>query len=128
MSIKLDSLGTGPLPDVLYVQTHSCRSGRMNLCRLDAKVAVLISCIAQAITKRIYRVIGHIEVIGTEFLEPGPFQWPAGVHMIVVEGDLSDVLGPSGAELTGWIDVAEKHIGNGMPCFAAAEPDVRADE
>src|ERR1700754_800369 len=82
-------------------------------------------CIAQSIAKGIYRVIGHVEVVGAELLEPGAFQWPAGIHMIVIDRNLSDILGPGGAELTGGVDVAEKDVGNSMSCFAAAEPNIQ---
>src|ERR1700744_1354876 len=81
--------------------------------------------ITQSIAKGIYRIIGDIEVVRTEFLEPVAFpQWTARIHMVVIQRNLSYILRPGGAQLAGGIDIPEQHVGNGMSRFGTAKPYV----
>src|SRR5581483_2992290 len=78
-----------------------------------------------SITKGIYGIIGDIQIIRPEFLEPMAFQRSAGILMVIIKRHLSYILWPGRSQLATRIDIPEQHIGDSMTGFRTTEPDIQ---
>src|SRR6185312_7792713 len=82
-------------------------------------------CIAEPIAERIHGVVRDIEIVGPEFLEPGTFQRPPRVLMIIVKRNLSYILRPGHGELAAGVYIPEQYVGNRMTGFRSAKPYIQ---
>src|ERR1039458_8968598 len=101
--VKLHRLSSGTVARVLYLHTDARRPFRMDLRRVDAKVAVLILCVAHAITKRVKRCCRHIDVAALQVMHPVGF----GGLVVVVGGQLANMSGNRNSQPAAGVVIAE---------------------
>src|ERR1700761_9428741 len=83
-------------------------------------------CITHPIAKRINGIIGYVQIIGSELLEPGSIrQWPACIHVVIIDRDLSDILRPGCAKLSRRVDSPKQYVGYGVSGFGTAKPHIQ---
>src|ERR1700723_293915 len=111
MKIQLHDRIACYLARIFHVDQGFSAPIRPNLSRVEPQVTVGEGRIAQPISKRIERKARKIPVARCE---PRDIFRLMGQIMVIVEWFLTCGARPAERQLSSWIDIAEKNIGNGI--------------